>query len=452
MINFSMKSQMPGMAFPAITSQGHAQLLATLWQLDKTQWLPSEQLRHQQLLQFAQLMRHAQRQVPFYRDRLGDLGSQKRPLNYDSLREIPLLTRSDIQLNHDSLQAKTLPSGHDSAGTTETSGSTGQTVKIGKSSVSQLFFQALTLREHFWHKRDVAGSVAVIRAEVEASPPEGNKDWGKPISALFHTGPGHQLPINTAISEQLDWLNRINPDYLLTYPNNLHELLIGAENGKLSIPNLKQVRTIGETLKSELRDRCEKLLGATIIDAYSSQEIGTIATQCPESGLYHTQETELVEVLRPDGTPCEAGESGRLVITDLTNFVMPLIRYEIRDYAEPGPPCPCGRGLPTLQRILGRQRNMIVLPNGDRYWPLIGYRKFEGIAKIRQYQLIQQSVTDVDMLLVLPKPLSQRQKMALTNVLHTALGHPFKINFIEQRGELPRTEGGKFEEFISKVS
>jgi phenylacetate-coenzyme A ligase PaaK-like adenylate-forming protein len=61
-----------------------------------------------------------------------------------------------------------------------------------------------------------------------------------------------------------------------------------------------------------------------------------------------------VEVLDEEGRPCAPGETGRVVATSLNNFAMPLIRYETGDTAEVGAPCPCGRGLPVLTRIMGR--------------------------------------------------------------------------------------------------
>src|SRR6202012_3802852 len=85
---------------------------------------------------------------------------------------------------------------------------------------------------------------------------------------------------------------------------------------------------------------------------------------------YHVQSEMLIaEVLRDDGTPCAPGEIGRLVLTDLCNFGMPMIRYEINDYAEVGALCDCGRGLPVLTRIMGRRRNMALDPDGRMFWP-----------------------------------------------------------------------------------
>ena len=129
----------------------------------------------------------------------------------------------------------------------------------------------------------------------------------------------------------------------------------------------------GATLESgepELRAACRDLWGVPLHDVYSANELGYIALQCPESEQYHVMsECALVEVIDGDGRPCRPGETGRLVLSSLHNYAMPLLRYEIGDYAEVGDQCPCGRGLPLLNRIAGRERNMLVLPDGRQHWP-----------------------------------------------------------------------------------
>src|SRR3546814_16158281 len=106
---------------------------------------------------------------------------------------------------------------------------------------------------------------------------------------------------------------------------------------------------------------------------YSSQECGYFALQAPGHDHYLVQaEVVLLEVLRADGSPCEPGETGRVVVTPLTNYAMPLLRYEIGDFATVGAASPCGRGLPVLDRILGRVRNMLVPPDRQRHWTAFG--------------------------------------------------------------------------------
>src|SRR5262249_57510260 len=104
-------------------------------------------------------------------------------------------------------------------------------------------------------------------------------------------------------------------------------------------------------------------------------------------------ENLLLEVLDERGRPCGPGETGRVVVTTLHNFAMPLIRYAIGDYATVGPPCPCGRGLPVLTRIMGRARNMLTLPDGKQIWPYFAGENLSGLAPTRQYQLVQTSRT-----------------------------------------------------------
>ena len=148
------------------------------------------------------------------------------------------------------------------------------------------------------------------------------------------------------------------------------------------------MRTFGEILEPVCRATCQQVFGVKVVDMYSSQEVGYIALQCPEHEHYHVQaENLLVEVLAEDGRGCGPGEVGRVVVTTLHNFAMPLLRYDIGDYAEVGASCPCGRGLGVLTRILGRQRNLLVLPDGRRAGrcstPAIGRRSCRRFSNIR---------------------------------------------------------------------
>ena len=140
------------------------------------------------------------------------------------------------------------------------------------------------------------------------------------------------------------------------------------------------------------RDVSELAGKITLIDGYSSQECGAIALQCPQGDGYHVMsESMLVEILDDNGDHCGPGEIGRVVVTDLQNLASPIIRYDIGDYARLGASCSCGRGLAKLEQILGRQLNLLVKPNGDRHWPLVGFHNFDAIAPIRQYQMIQET-------------------------------------------------------------
>jgi phenylacetate-CoA ligase len=217
------------------------------------------------------------------------------------------------------------------------------------------------------------------------------------------------------------------------------------------LPGLKELRLFGEVVDDEVRSECVRAWDVRTTDAYSANEVGYIALQCPDGPRYHVQsESLLVEVLRDDGGPCGPGETGRVVLTTLHNLAMPLIRYDIGDYAEVGPPCPCGRGLPVLRRILGRTRNMLRLPTGEARWPVPGAAGFRERAPVRQYQVIQTTLTDLLLRLVVERPLTGEEEALLREKLVTSLGYPFRVS-ISYHTELERSPSLKFEEFKSLV-
>ncbi len=224
-----------------------------------------------------------------------------------------------------------------------------------------------------------------------------------------------------------------------------------SDESGIRFPTLREVQTLSEVLDPALREECRRLWDVEIADRYSTQETGYIALQCPESENYHIQsECALVEILDADGAPCRPGEIGRVVVTPLHNFATPLLRYDIGDYAEVGNPCPCGRGLPVLKRIMGRARAMLTLPDGGRSWPLMGGSRFAEIAPVRQYQFVQKSPQRIEARLVVARPLSDEEEGKLRERMLSRLGHPFDIEFSYVK-KIERRAGEKYEEFKSEI-
>lgn len=416
-----------GIVWPiVIPSSPRAMIRSLLDQFEDTQYLAPVELQRLQRLQLEKLVAHA-RQAPIYKTVSVDLTSNR------------ILTRQDLQVNRPDLQP---PAQHGAWALATTSGSTGQPVNVNRTELLQLFLSALVMRDHLWHRRDFSESMVVIKANT---PRMSFRSWGPPVNLFYKTGALDSFPLSVSVDEQLSWLLKHRPSYLLTYPTNLTALL---DVGGL---RFRGVQTMGETVPPELSSRCQQIFGAPLADCYSSQEVGTIALQCPTSGLYHVQsESLIVEVLRDDDTTCDVGETGRVVITDLHNFVTPLIRYDIRDFATVGPVCSCGRTLPTLSRIVGRRRNMITLPDGSKHWPIVGLHRFEetGIG-VRQYQVTQTSLNKIKVSLVADRP-NADQERALVRIIQQALGHEFDVTFHYVDHEIV-SPAGKYEEFVSLV-
>jgi phenylacetate-CoA ligase len=344
-----------------------------------------------------------------------------------------------------------VPEGHAPIGENFSSGSTGEPVMVKRTVVNQLDWMAITMRDHLWWGRDFAGRQAVIRASATAHAEQ--KSWGSPANLLFATGPSMRASLNTPIGELVRLLTAFKPTTLLLHPNVLGGITEHCRAHGVMLPGLESIRTLAETLLPHVRADAEEWFGVKIADCYSSQELGYIALQCPESGLYHVMaESVIVEVLDESDAPCREGEAGRVVVTDLHNFATPLIRYDVGDWAETGPPCSCGRGLPTLKRVLGRQRNLILMPDGSRLWPLSGFQHVREIAPVRQSQFIQHTREKIEVRLAVERPLTPDEETKVRAMLHKILGHPFALEFHYFDDRLPLGPGGKFEHFVSKAT
>ncbi|MGD9538140.1 MAG: phenylacetate--CoA ligase family protein [Alphaproteobacteria bacterium] len=447
-----IRSGVPGIAWPPVQRGTAAALAALLHQLDATQWLPQAEVEQPQLAQLRVLAEHAAKYAPHVAMRLRAAGLSPSELgSMAGLRALPVLTRRDVQKAGDDLFCTGLPPHHGPVGVTRTSGSTGEPVVVRRTAVTHLVWMAMTLRDHLWHRRDARKKMSAIRANV--SRHETSDNWGAPFNLLFESGLFQRLPITLSIEEQVAHLKAFEPDSLIVYPSNLAALARTFLAAGERLEGLAHIRTIGETLSDDVRSLTRDAFGLAVEDLYSSQEIGSVALQCPESGLYHIMaESLIVELLNQRGAPCAAGEVGRIVITDLHNFATPLVRYDIGDYAEAAGPCPCGRGLPALKRIIGRERNLVLMPDGTRHWPLVGFALFRDIAPIAQYQMIQDGRESVEVRLVAEAPLSAAQEARLTRVIQDALGHPFALRFSYFEGSIPAGPNGKFEEFVCRVA
>ena len=441
-------SALPGLAWPALPGPEGNALLSVLEQLEASQWLAPDALRERQYRQLDLVLRHAWESVPYYRESWAGRYDPARPLCAERFAALPLLARRSLQSEFERLKSAHVPAAHGPVGIAHSSGSTGTPVRVLKTTLSLQFWRALTLREHRWHRRDLGAKLASIRL---GTTPGDYPGWGGATADLVRTGPLAVLGVDAGVDEQLRWLEREAPAYLLTYPSNAAALAARALELELRLPSLREVRTLGETLAPQVRGLCRKAWEVPVADMYSTEEAGYIALQCPSHEHYHVQsEDVLVEILDDEDRPCEPGRSGRVVVTTLHNFAMPLVRYELGDFAEAAAPCPCGRGLPVLRRILGRVRNMLVTASGERYWPALRGHAFTEVAPVTQFQLVQKSVTLVEARLVVAAPLSPAQEEALRLRILSLLPPGFTLG-MSYHERIPRGAGGKYEDFVSEL-
>ncbi len=450
------RSSISDIVWPGIPSEAASTLLAIQCQLEQSQWWPAETLLEFQFRQMESLLRHAHQTVPYYREVFdGASVTPTQPLTPDRWAQIPLLTRNALQDRAEDLLSTDLAREHGKTFQKKTSGSTGRQIQVTDTHVNYLFWRALTLRDHLWHQRDFDGRLVAIRSGRSAEDPlkvRDSESWGPSTGRIYQTGPSTVFYHLTPIDRQAELLQTRSPDYLLVYPSNAVRLANYFRANSLTLPNLREVLTYGESMLPETRSVCRETWGVPVSDTYSCEEVGYIALQCPRCDHYHSQsESLLVEVLDDKGHACSPGQIGKIVLTDLHNFAMPLIRYQNEDYAEVGEPCPCGRGLPVLKRILGRERNMVLAADGSRFWPHLSPEIWSTIGGIEEVQLIQNDVDRIEVHVVSQQPPDATRECNLTGALRDALGQAFGFS-IRYQDQIPRHANGKYERFICRVA
>ena len=451
----ALRTAVPDAVWPVLPNPLGADMLALQYQFERSERLPLDALRQWQLTQLDILLRHAARHVPHYRDVLQQAGyDAARPLTFDVFEKIPILTRETLQSRREGLIAAHYPREHGETSEHRSSGSTGIPISVLKPRLCDLFWEAITIRDHLWHRRDFSGTLAALRTrQVEgASPEDGvvSSIWNFGVNAVFRTGPGLMLEGVRKTSERIDWLLRKQPTYLQTAPSMLRELLRAMDSREIRFDRLQGIITYSEQVPAGLREETKARLGVSLKDLYSCREIGYVALECPDFPHYHVQsEVVFLEIVDEAGRPCPIGTPGRVVVTQFHNFAMPLICYALGDVAEFGDSCPCGRGLPVLKRILGRMRNRMCLANGDATWlDLAPFEKLARALPVKQYQLVQTRLNEIEARIVPARRLTEDEERSIRDMIKGPVGAGECAVSIRYVTEIPRSAGGKYEDFM----
>jgi len=421
--------------------------------LDESQWFDAPRITGFQLQRLKAVSLFAARNVPAYRSLDSDRIARAATLA-DALAAIPILPRAALAGDPESFHPPALPQGHSLSGTRSSSGTSGQVVKVDVTDIWLGWQNALTFRTQLWAGRDLSKSVAAIRVGRSGGGyPDGivSDRWDATTALPVRTGPGYFLSTTASLEQQWEWLERRQPDYLLTYPSIIRSFAARARREGKGPCRLLGISTVGETVDADLRDDAKRWLGAEIFDVYSAEEAGTLAIQCPECRRYHSQdEVAIVEILGDDDRPVAAGASGRVVVTPLFNTASPLLRYDCGDVAERAGPCSCGRGLGTLNRILGRHRNIFRLANGATFWPSFGAKAFSSFVSVRQHQFRQVAFDALEVVLAVDSPVSAEGEASIRATISKRLPAPMQVSF-RYVNEIAREPGGKYQEFVCLV-
>ena len=231
----------------------------------------------------------------------------------------------------------------------------------------------------------------------------------------------------------------------MSYAGVLYEIARTALSKGTRLHKPRYIISSGETLHPFMRQVVEEAFGCRVYDYYGSSEAGRVAGECSAGNLHVFKFSCHAEILDLTGKPALPGEDGRLILTPLHNYAMPLIRYDSSDVAQVGPKeCPCGCPLPTLKRIAGRTVEFFITRKGD----LVAGGRIMNLMRtcgwILGFQALQK---DIDQVTIFYKQAAHstasQEDIKRVNVGITELmGSQCKIEW-EETEEIPCSPNGK---------
>lgn len=433
-------------------------------EMQRAQWLATEELHARSDTHLRQLLKHAAENVPFYSQAYKRLGLAHDELrNAKDLTVLPVLGKTDYRRGtHAEFYATNIPEYRRLHKTT--SGSTGEPFQFCLDRRAMPVVFASHLFYDSWHGLRPFDRYIRIAASPPVSPSLPShtpavtrlrQTINSGLQSLYERWTQERISVWEVDAERaLSIWRRIeafHPKFVMGYTSSL--AAIADELLRLNLPLSRPVRavvTIAETLSPTRRRLIDQYFGAPIINRYGLRELGSWSAQsCSESPDRFHINTELVvcEILREDGTPASPGERGRVVLTDLHNYARPFIRYDTGDLAIAGAEkCACGRGFPLFSQIEGRSQECLRTPSGKEISPVVlGHYLFvyhDHLDVVRHYQLVQESSNRATLLVVPDKDWDEQHRSRIRSDLSRLVGGEMDIT-VETVSEIPKEKSGK---------
>lgn len=401
-----------------------------------------------------QMINHCKKSVPYYAQIINKLGDSyiHEPQRY--LIEFPILTKDLIRKYFGQLKSSDLSMRRwycNASG-----GSTGEPVRIIQdqeylertSAISHLFYR--------WAGKEIGESEICLWGS-ERDLFQGTEGWRKKL----YGGIVDKTYLNAfrmtpnKMREFIGILNRKRPKLIVAYAQAIYELARFAQEEKITVNPQRVILACASTLYQFMRESIENVFQCPVFNLYGSREVSAIACQCRFlKGLHVPPWGNYVEIVDDAGMAVPDGVEGNVLVTSLTNFAMPLLRYQIGDRAIlSAEGCPCGRRWQMLDIVSGRITDNFktkkgkVVP-GEYFIHLIGVVLNKG--QLKKLQIIQKSYGLILLKIVKIDKKDTFDATQIINKIRFVMEEPcnVEIEFVE---DIPEGPGGKYRYTISEI-
>lgn len=430
------------LAYPLWDIKDGSRVRQHLSELNKSQWQHRDQLLAQQWKRARDIVKYAFDHCAYYRDCLADIASQGVVQDWKEFKRLPLLTKQEMRHNRERMISREFRL--EDLVEARTGGSTGVALTVHFDERCQEMRNAAAMRSDQWAGWDLGMKVAAIWGNPPAADTLKKKIRNLLLDRTFYLDTMNINP--RSVRDFVTQWRRTRPRMIFGHSHSIYILAMYLRQmGILDLRPRGIVATSMMLLAPE-RELIQRTFACQVTNRYGCEEAGLIACECEQhDGLHINVDHIVVEFLRDDGSEAAAGEDAQIVVTDVVNRGMPLIRYVIGDMGVASDrACACGRGLPLMERVTGRRADFLKRPDGSLVAGVsLVERTLTAVPGIEQMQLVQDELYRVRARIVASDDFTGESEQVLRSELQHVFGHEVTID-LERVSALDQTPTGKY--------
>lgn len=439
---------------PLYLYKNNDQMLKRLSMLEQSQYLDVESIRMRQLADLKRILSHCYDNVPFYRRRFDAAGfNPSRFSDFSDLSCIPYLTKDDLQKNLNQLTAQNFSK--DKLILDASGGSTGKPTSFYKDVRRSQEGRADQVRHDRWCGWDLGEKRVMLWGAQREFDKQFSTKYRLVEKYVHRAYSFNAFDITeNKVLEFIETLKRIKPTMIIAYANvaYLFAEIIRKYSIDLSQIGLKGLICSAETLTEQKRTSIESAFCCKVLNRYGSREVGLIASECLEQDGLHINTDSVFMQIEKGGRAAEPGEVGEIIVTDLWNYGMPFVRYQMGDVGTKShQSCKCGRSLPKIKDIQGRVSDFVVDANGGLVHGEYFTHLFYGLEGVEQFQLVQETINKITLRIIPGRDFAPAVLDPVVSKIKQCLGVDVTVN-IEICASTFIEASGKFRFTISNVS
>ena len=426
-------------------------------ELQAIQYYAPDKIKKLQKEKLSTLLLHSF-EIPYYRKHLEDLGITHSILKSDSpyeiLARLPILTKDLLRVNYDVLSAND----HKKRGSSinYTGGSTGVPAKFLQDRNYKEYSQAYKNLSYSWRGADCFDDIFYIWGAA--------RDMNEGFTGRVKNFIRNRYYFNCFLLNEknirfcIEKLNVKKPTLIVAYADAIYEIARYANENDLFVEPQQAIHTGAGNLYDFMKEEIVKCFKCNVYNHYGTRDVGSIASECAaQDGLHLMELHQFIEILDEENNPVLDGEEGRIIITTLDNFSMPLIRYEVGDRGIKSPynKCSCGRSFSKLRSVTGRSEDRVITPDGQ-YVDSNFFVHFIGVecnqtGDVQKFQIVQNKINEIEINIVAKNGvLNNMVKNKIKTKLHNRLGSSISIS-IKDVQDIPKTPTGKYRYVINHL-